>query len=63
MLDRYALIRKIGGTLGLMIGFPFMASITSLVDFTVSMKSKNGGAKKIEKNKNQPGEGQKEGEH
>ena len=40
-----------------------MGSITSLVDFTVSMKSKNGGAKKIEKNKNQPGEGQKEGEH
>ena len=46
LLDGYALIGTIGGTLGLMIGFPFMGSITSLADFVISMKSKNGESKK-----------------
>ena len=46
LLDGYALIGTIGGTLGLMIGFSFMGSITSLTDFVISMKSKNGESKK-----------------
>ena len=39
LLDDYALIGTIGGTLGLMIGFSFMGFITSFVEFILSMKA------------------------
>ena len=39
LLDAYALVGTIGGTLGLMIGFSFMGFITSITEFVMSMKT------------------------
>ena len=39
LLDDYALIGTIGGTLGLMIGFSFMGLITSFAEFIIGMKA------------------------
>ena len=40
MLSSLELVGTIGGTLGLMIGFSFMGSITTIAEFVIGLKAK-----------------------